>query len=68
MLRQIIGIESGEEVKILMLGTASLDSNFSIVCPPMLIKEHDQNLGDQAEGSLVSDYNVLDLDLYLMGL
>ena len=46
-----------------MLGMASPTSNFSVVCPLMLITEHDQNLEDQAEGSLVSDHDLLDLNL-----
>ena len=66
-LRQILGIESGDAVKELMLGTTFSIPIFSIACPPWLIEEHYQNLEDQAEGFLVSDYNVFDLDLYLTG-
>ena len=46
-----------------MLGRPSPASNFSIGCSLLLIGEHNQNLGDQAGSSLVSDYDVPDLDL-----
>ena len=58
MLRSTLGIESGDEVKELMLGK---------ICPPptpsnerssLLTREHHQNLEDQAERFLVSDYDV----------
>lgn len=51
-----------------MLGTTFSIPIFFTGCPPWLIEDHHQNLEDQAEGSLVSDYDVFDLDLYLTGL
>ena len=62
MLRQILGIQSGDEVKELMLGR-TLASNFSIGRYPLLIREYHQNSEDQAERSLVSNHGVSSLDL-----
>lgn len=51
-----------------MLGRPSPAPTFLIGCSPLLIGEHHQNLEDQAEGSMVSGYNVPDPELYLIGL
>ena len=66
MLRQILGIESGDEVKELMLGKTYQVPNLSIRRPPLLISEH-QSSEDQAERSLVSDYDVFNSDIWLTG-
>lgn len=63
MLRQILGIQSGDEVKELMLGRTPLAPNFSIGRTPLLIREHHQNSVDQAERSLVSNHGVSSSDL-----
>ena len=68
LLRQMLGIESGEEVKELMLGRNLLAPGFPIVCPSMLTREHHQNLVDLAENSLVSDHDVPGRHLCLMHL
>ena len=58
MLRLTLGIESGDEVKELMLGKICPASTLSIERSSLLTREHQQSLEDQAERSLVSGYDV----------
>ena len=63
MLRPTLGIESGEEVKQLMLGKICAAPNHSVEHASLLTRGNGQNLGGQAERSLVSDIRILELDL-----
>ena len=63
MLRRALGIESGDEVKELMLGKICSAPIHSVERPSLLTNENYQNLGGQAEISLVSNYHIPDLDL-----
>ena len=58
MLRLTLGIESGDEVKELMLGKICAAPTPSIERPFLLTRDYYQSLEDQAERSLVSDYDV----------
>ena len=64
LLRQTLGIESGDEVKELMLGMASPALKSFLECSPLLMRGIRQNLGDQVEGFLVSDHDVPNPDLF----